>query len=341
MPSRTRSSAEVEEEEEDCDTDTDSDTDTDTDTDSDSDTDTTHQQQQQHPHYLLHRIDNRYRALLDTMDVHHARAIQELKDGYNAILRLQESLIFQQAEHIARLERQLRPLPTSPNLSPRSMPPVYEAGVGAGGRLSPPVPPKNGRRLSQALDLAQLDAILSAEGPPPPPPPKNRARPKSGRNSSFSTVVSDGTTTAEEHLERAAREQIRTWKRQVGSGAGTGTATATGTATESDSFEEEEEEAASRSGSGEETVRGALPVRSVSRATGSVRAPSVTGARGGGRTPYRPSTSGGTAAKLVKPSPAAVEKKQQKHQQQAKAAAEKPWKPVGLFRRLWHRGLGK
>ncbi|KAF8544140.1 hypothetical protein BDD12DRAFT_873506 [Trichophaea hybrida] len=135
-----------------------------------------------HPHYLLKAVDNRYRLLIEDQERAYANSIAELKEGYDAILRLQESLIVRQAQHIAALEAH------------------------CGGFFM------DSENIN--TDGFFMDFNINNDDHsdiPPPLPEKHKDRPIFQRQFS-----------PEQHLAENAAEQIAEWKRQLARGEGTG-----------------------------------------------------------------------------------------------------------------------
>lgn len=149
-------------------------------------------------HYLLTAIDNRYRLLIEDQERAYARSIVELKEGYNGILRLQESLILRQARHILTLETRLQVEHEEEQVLPRSS---LQLGI-----VIPPPPP-----LSPPL--SPLSSL-----PPPPVPEKHKDRPRSSllchnHNRHHLQQQQQQYRTPEEVLDRSAKEQIAAWRR--------------------------------------------------------------------------------------------------------------------------------
>jgi len=131
-----------------------------------------------HPHYLLTAIDNRYRLLIEDQERAYAHSIAELKEGYDAILRLQESLIVRQAQHIAALEAH------------------------CGGFFM------DHQNINNDGFFMDLNMNSNDHDIPPPLPEKHKDRPMF-RREQFSP---------EQHLAENAAEQIAEWKRQLARG---------------------------------------------------------------------------------------------------------------------------
>lgn len=149
-------------------------------------------------HYLLTAIDNRYRLLIEDQERTYARSIAELKEGYNGILQLQESLILRQARHILALEARLQvEHEEEEQVLPRS-------SLQFGFVVSPPPPPS--------------PPLSPRSSPPPPPvPEKHKDRPRCSLHyhdhPNHHQQQRQQHRTPEEVLDRSAKGQIAAWRR--------------------------------------------------------------------------------------------------------------------------------